>query len=102
MNITAEEIESKKTAKGGWTKKQLAEWGISWPPVKGWKTALINGTHVPEIIKVVKADKKKEEDEKWYRYLLQNGFKRIIQVSNGKVLYDGLIERLSQNNYIAV
>jgi hypothetical protein len=34
------EIEAAKTAKGGWTKAQLAEWGVPWPPPKGWKKAL--------------------------------------------------------------
>lgn len=32
-----EAIDSKATPKGGYTKKQLAEWGISWPPPRGWK-----------------------------------------------------------------
>jgi hypothetical protein len=26
---------------GGWTRAQLAEWGVPWPPPKGWKQALI-------------------------------------------------------------
>lgn len=38
---TAEEIEQARTAAGGWTKKQLAEWGVGWPPPKGWKKELI-------------------------------------------------------------
>jgi len=25
-----------KTLRGGWTQKQLAALGVSWPPVKGW------------------------------------------------------------------
>lgn len=41
--ITAEEIEAKKTRAGGWTKAQLAEWGVDWPPKKGWKDRLIKG-----------------------------------------------------------
>lgn len=39
--ITEEEIESKKTAAGGWTKKDLEAWGVPWPPPKGWKRQLI-------------------------------------------------------------
>lgn len=35
-----EEIELKRTIRGGWTKKQLAEWGVSWPPQSGWKRKL--------------------------------------------------------------
>jgi hypothetical protein len=28
------------TPKGAWTRKQLAEWGVSWPPPKGWRKCL--------------------------------------------------------------
>lgn len=38
-------IESKRTRKGGWSRKQLAAWGVKWPPPKGWKKDLIFGTH---------------------------------------------------------
>lgn len=37
-----EEIEQAKTPGGGWTRAQLAEWGVSWPPPKGWRRALEN------------------------------------------------------------
>lgn len=39
--ITEKEILDKQTEKGGWTKKTLAEWGVPWPPPKGWKEALL-------------------------------------------------------------
>jgi hypothetical protein len=39
--MTAEEINAAMTPNGGWTKSRLEEWGISWPPPKGWKTSLI-------------------------------------------------------------
>lgn len=29
-----------KTQNGGWTRETLAEWGIPWPPPKGWKKHL--------------------------------------------------------------
>ncbi|MEU9197730.1 hypothetical protein [Streptomyces hundungensis] len=35
------EIEAAKTSKGAWTRAQLAEWGVPWPPPKGWKDELI-------------------------------------------------------------
>lgn len=41
MKVTIEEIEAKKTKNGGWTKDTLAEWGVSWPPEKGWKQRII-------------------------------------------------------------
>jgi hypothetical protein len=43
-----EDIESRKTEKGGYTRKQLAEWGVAWPPPKGWKNKLINGIPIKQ------------------------------------------------------
>lgn len=37
---TREEIEAARTTRGGWTEKQLAEWGIDWPPPRGWMEKL--------------------------------------------------------------
>lgn len=56
--ISAEEIDSKKTPAGGWTKAQLAEWGVDWPPPKGWRKKLI-AEHLE--IKRSKAIKEREE-----------------------------------------
>jgi len=42
--MTEEEIEKGRSAKGGFTRKQLAAWGVSWPPPKGWKKALLSGS----------------------------------------------------------
>jgi hypothetical protein len=41
---TRREIEAAKTANGGWTKAQLAEWGVPWPPPPGWKKRLLGLT----------------------------------------------------------
>jgi len=49
--MTEEEIMAKATPAGGWTRKQLAEWGVPWPPPKGWKKALIAGVTVGELPK---------------------------------------------------
>lgn len=35
-----DEIAGARTAQGGWTREQLAEWGVSWPPPKGWRAEL--------------------------------------------------------------
>ncbi|WP_435190027.1 hypothetical protein [Streptomyces sp. bgisy126] len=35
-----EEIEAARTPAGGWTRDQLAAWGVPWPPPKGWKDEL--------------------------------------------------------------
>lgn len=49
IRITKQEIESKKTKNGGYTKATLAEWGVSWPPKQGWKAKLIkDGYEVAE------------------------------------------------------
>ena len=35
-----QEIESRRTGNGGWTRYDLQEWGIQWPPREGWKDEL--------------------------------------------------------------
>lgn len=37
---TPAEIEAARTPAGGWTRAQLAEWGVPWPPPKGWRREL--------------------------------------------------------------
>lgn len=39
---TVEEIEAARTPAGGYTQAQLAEWGVPWPPPKGWRQRLID------------------------------------------------------------
>lgn len=43
--LTIDEIEAGKTRKGGFSRKQLAEWGVPWPPPHGWKDALLTGSY---------------------------------------------------------
>jgi hypothetical protein len=33
---TRDEVMALRTVEGGWTAAQLAKWGVSWPPSKGW------------------------------------------------------------------
>jgi len=35
-----EEVEKSQTEKGGWSSETLANWGIEWPPRKGWRKKL--------------------------------------------------------------
>jgi len=35
-----DEVEGARTPAGGWTRDQLAQWGVPWPPPRGWKKAL--------------------------------------------------------------
>lgn len=39
--ITEFEIESAKTKNGGITKETLRKWGVPWPPISGWRRAII-------------------------------------------------------------
>lgn len=41
VKLSASDIDSRKTPKGGWTKATLAEWGVPWPPPPGWREALM-------------------------------------------------------------
>jgi hypothetical protein len=48
--MTPEELEAGKSPKGGYTKEQLAKWGVPWPPPKGWKEALLTGQPMERMI----------------------------------------------------
>lgn len=39
--ITNAEIEAAKTAKGGFNRKALREWGVPWPAPRGWRRCLL-------------------------------------------------------------
>lgn len=41
LPLTLAEIDAAKTPAGGWTKEQLASWGVPWPPRGGWKRRLL-------------------------------------------------------------
>lgn len=47
LGATSEEreraINAALSPRGGWTAKSLRKWGVSWPPPKGWRKALIRG-----------------------------------------------------------
>jgi hypothetical protein len=38
--VSPEEIHAAMTPRGGWTRAQLATWGVPWPPPSGWKKQL--------------------------------------------------------------
>jgi hypothetical protein len=48
--VSREEIMSKRSPRGGWTRAQLAEWGVPWPPPRGWKDALERQSK-PRVVK---------------------------------------------------
>jgi hypothetical protein len=39
--MTPAQIDAARTPRGGWTRAQLAEWGVPWPPPKGWRQRLL-------------------------------------------------------------
>jgi hypothetical protein len=41
--LTPEEVEAGRSPVGGFTRKQLAVWGVPWPPPAGWLQALLRG-----------------------------------------------------------
>jgi hypothetical protein len=47
--VTRDELEKASTANGGYTREQLEEWGVSWPPPKGWKKSLLSSEPDQEI-----------------------------------------------------
>lgn len=47
--VTKKQIEAQMTPKGGYTRKQLEEWGVAWPPPKGWKNTLISQHGFPGL-----------------------------------------------------
>lgn len=46
--VTAAEIDAARSEKGGWSKATLAQWGVGWPPPKGWREMLIAGEAIPQ------------------------------------------------------
>lgn len=46
MKITEQVLETLKSQNGGYTKETLALLGVSWPPKRGWKKALLKKVKV--------------------------------------------------------
>lgn len=40
-------IAEGKSPGGSWSRATLAQWGVPWPPPRGWKEALIAGRPIP-------------------------------------------------------
>jgi hypothetical protein len=48
MKITKDYLNTHKTAKGGFTRKQFQILGINWQPKKGWERQVIGNELTPE------------------------------------------------------
>ena len=53
-HLSSEDIDATKTPAGAWTKRQLAEWGVPWPPPAGWKARLA-ANHGQRLLREVAA-----------------------------------------------
>lgn len=91
--VTLEEIQAGKSEKGGWNKKTLAQWGVPWPPPKGWQESLIKGEPL--------AERTVSSNALWSRFTGDEGGKflhkvvmAVIETGNGEILKD--IEGLSE------
>jgi len=66
-----------QTPAGGWTRKTLAQWGVPWPPPKGWKNNLIRKSEKDDQSKTirkirrVKRSRPTEIDWRAYLYTLE-------------------------------
>lgn len=61
--ITQEEIDSAVTENGGFTRRTLAVWGVPWPPMNGWRKALLqHGVPLFEIDMSSKNKMKRSSD----------------------------------------
>jgi len=54
-----EAIDAARTTGGGFTRARLAEWGIPWPPPRGWKVRLEREARIAQAVAsgMVPADK---------------------------------------------
>src|SRR5262245_61260975 len=48
LKLTEEQIEAGASERGGFTKGQVAKWGVPWPPPSGWRKALLDGRPIPK------------------------------------------------------
>ena len=46
--MSAAEVEAGRSAAGGFTRAQLAAWGVPWPPPAGWLRTLLREEDVPQ------------------------------------------------------
>lgn len=45
--LTLAEVEAGRSPAGGYTREQLAKWGVPWPPPAGWRQALLRAEDTP-------------------------------------------------------
>jgi hypothetical protein len=51
VEMTNDIIEAGKSRNGGWSEQQFLCLGITWAPVKGWKSLVIGRSYPEEVVK---------------------------------------------------
>lgn len=47
--VARDEVEKKRTPKGGYTRETLAGWGVPWPPPAGWVDVIVSSGSVESV-----------------------------------------------------
>ncbi|PRY08411.1 hypothetical protein [Kineococcus rhizosphaerae] len=47
VHLTPEQVKEARTERGGFTERQLAEWGVRWPAPNGWSKVITSPTGRP-------------------------------------------------------
>jgi 5-methylcytosine-specific restriction endonuclease McrA len=85
--ITAAEIDAAMSAKGGFSKETFAQWGVPWPPPKGWKGTIIeHGTPYNHSLNLERAPAQKLA-RKWARKLAKRAENAARKEANSVTAY---------------
>jgi len=80
--ISAAEIDAARSAKGGFKARTLAQWGVPYPPPKGWRKSLIkNG--VP-----YRHEHDGETELERAQRVLRRAVLAVIETGNGHLFHD--------------
>jgi hypothetical protein len=82
LAITEDEIMAKQTPKGGWTREQLAEWKVPWPPPRGWKKIILDSGGML-YVDAINAEMDKECDQARDRDHVGETVRSVVEVLDG-------------------
>lgn len=81
--ITIEEIEAARTPAGGFNAKTLRQWGVPWPPPKGWRQTLVDHGYPYDETLNDEAARRGDPDQILRRVLLA-----VVEAGQAHILYD--------------
>ena len=106
--ITEADIDASRTPKGGWDAKTLEDWGVDYPPSKGWIKRLV-ASGAPANSAWAKTNKDKprandptDESERWQdrEWTAADRSKKIeilrMQVRSAEVYLSDIRKRLAE------